>query len=93
MSQREISGGINKYLWFDKESKAGNLDKISGRIVNPPMEYEVEENQGEPDGHFTYDQLSGNLDDTKELKIDGCNYEVNKHEMHKKIELYREIKS
>ena len=43
MSQREISDGINKYFWFDKVSKAGNLDKIRERIVYPPMEDDVKE--------------------------------------------------
>ena len=71
MSQREISDGIKKYFWFDRESKAGNLDKINGRIEHPPMEDDVEEDHGEPDGHLTNGQSSINHDDTKELKIDG----------------------
>ena len=61
--------------------------------VHPPMEDEKEENQGEPDGHLTYGQPSGNLDDTKELKIDGCNYEISEQEICKWVELYGEIKS
>ena len=93
MSQREISDGINKYFWFDKESKAGNLEKICGEIVHLPIEDNVEENQGGQDGHLTYSQPSGNLDDTKELKIDGCNYEISEHEICGWIELYAEIKS
>ena len=93
MTQCEISEGINKYFWFEKESKAGNLDKISGRIIHPPMEDEKEENQREPDGHLTYGQPSGNLDDTKELKIDGCNYEISEQEICRWVELYGEIKS
>ena len=92
MSQCEISDEINKCFWFDKESKAGNLDKISGRIVHPPMEDEVNENQGGPGGHLTYDPPSGNLDDTKELKIGRCNYEIRENEICKWIELLREIK-
>ena len=53
MSWCEISDRINKYFWFDKESKAGNWDKITKRIVHPPMEFKIKENEGGPDGQLT----------------------------------------
>ena len=55
----------------------GNLDKISGQIVHPPMEDDVGENEEEPIQNVN----------TKELKIDGCNYEISKPEIRKWIEM------
>ena len=37
MSHEEILSSINKYFWFDKVSKVGNLDKINGQVVHPQM--------------------------------------------------------
>ena len=61
----------------------GNLDKISGQIVHPPMDDDVGENEEEPVGRL----VSGTTqnDNTKELKIDGCNYEISKPEIRKWI--------
>ena len=28
----------SQILWFDKSSKAGNMAKISGQVVPPPLE-------------------------------------------------------
>ena len=36
---------------------------------------------------------SGNLDNTKEIKIEGCNYELSKSEITNWISQYGEIKS
>ena len=80
MSLQEISKSINKYYWFDKESRAGNLDHISGQVVHPPMEDDVD-NEEESFKTLSLSLHSRNLDDTKELRIDGCNYEISEREL------------
>ena len=40
-----------------------------------------------------YGVHSGNVDNTKELRIDGYNYEISDHKIRKWIDLYGEIKS
>ena len=93
MSHEEILSSINKYFWFDKVSKVGNLDKISGQVVHPQMGEDMDRHQEEVDDDRTKGARSGNLDDTKDVRIDGCNYEISEHELRKWIELYGEIKS
>ena len=93
MSHEEILSSINKYFWFDKVSKVGNLDKISGQVVHPQMGEDIDRHQEEVDDDRTKGVRSGNLDDTKDVRIDGCNYEISEHELRKWIELYGEIKS
>ena len=70
MSKQEISTSINKYFWFDKESKVGNLNKISGQVVHPPMEDDIDGKDEESLGNPIFGAQSGNLDDTKEVRID-----------------------
>ena len=93
MSLQEISKSINKYYWYDKESRAGNLDKVSGQVVHPPMEDDTTKHEEESFSLISHGVRSGNLDDTKELRIDGCNYEISEHELQNWIELYGEMKS
>ena len=69
----------------------GNLDKISGQVVHPPMEDNTNNNDEQPVSHFVSGMTQ--KDDTKELRIDGCNYEISKPEIRKWIEVYGEIKS
>ena len=51
----------------------------------------LEENEEESVGQRVYE--ANQVDDTKELKIDGCNYEISKPEIRRWIELYGTIKS
>ena len=92
MSIQEIDEWLHKFFWFDKVSKAGNFDTISGQVVHPPMG----ENNQETDDNAGYSKSgiqSGNLDDTKEVKIDGCNYELGESEITDWLEHYGTIKS
>ena len=75
MSKHEITNTLNKYFWFEKESKAGNIDTISGHVVHPPMGDNRDGIERDLLGNATYGANSGNVDDTKKLRIDGCNYE------------------
>ena len=90
MTKQEIADSINKYFWFNKESRAGNYDRVSGQVVHPPIEDHADDqgqlptNRGIP---------SGNLDTTQEVRIDGCNYEISESELRNWIELYGEMKS
>ena len=94
MSIQEINESIHKFFWFDKESKAGNLNKISGQVVHPPMAENNQEKDEYDGAHYTKSlAYSGNLDDTKEVKIDGCNYELSKSEITSWLEHYGKIKS
>ena len=92
MSQVEVMTSINKCFWFEKESKAGNLDKISGQVVHPPMD-DIDGNQVKYFGDPIYGAPSGSLEDTKELRIDGCNYNISEHKIIKWIELDGDIRS
>jgi hypothetical protein len=91
LSQQEIADSVNKYFWFDKESKVGNLDQISGQVVHPPMGADSDDDEEESVGQHVYQPAQ--VDDTKEVKIDGCNYEISEPEIRRWIELYGEIKS
>ena len=65
MSQEEISNSINKYFWFDKKSRVGNLNKISGQEVYPSLGDDIDGIEEESFGNPTYGICSGNLDVTK----------------------------
>ena len=65
MSLQEISKSINKYYWYDKESRAGNLDKVSGQVVHPPMEDDTTKREEESISIISHGIRNGNLDDTK----------------------------
>ena len=94
MPIHEIYESIHQYFWFDKTSKAGNHDKISGQVVHPPMSEKISENDNEEEANCARsDSYTGNLDDTKEIKIDGCNYEMSESEIIVWMEQYGEIKS
>ena len=93
MSKHEITNTLNKYFWFEKESKAGSIDTISGHVVHPPMGDNRDGIERDLLGNATYGANSGNVDDTKELRIDGCNYEISENELRKWIDLYGKIKS
>jgi hypothetical protein len=89
MSIEEIYNSIHKYFWFDKESKAGNLDKISGQVVHPPMEEDNDETDKQQiNTSIAEGQPSGNMDSTKEVRIDGCNYELSATEIEEWIKQY-----
>ena len=75
MIQNEVETKINKYFWYDKESKIGNLDRISGTVVHPQLE-SINHGDEQSPSNLTYGAKSGHLDDTKELRIDGCNYKL-----------------
>ena len=94
MSIQQIYESIHRFFWFDKTSKAGNQDKISGQVVHPPMEFQNQENEESISNQNceTTPQYR-NIDNTKEIKIDGCNYELSKKEITSWIEMYGEIKS
>ena len=91
MSKQEIAESVSKYVWFDKESRVGNWDKISGQVVHPLLRDDFEENEEEQVGQHVTGMTQ--IDDTKELKIDGCSYETSKLEIRKWIETYGVIKS
>ena len=93
MSKDEVANSINKYFWYSKESKVGNLDKISGQVVHPPMGDSGDESGEESLGNHFHGVPTGNLDSTKEVRIDGCNYEISENEIQKWMEQYGEISS
>ena len=49
------------------------------------MEYDFEENEEELVGQHVSGMTQ--IDDTKELKIDGCNYEISEPELRKWLEM------
>ena len=81
MSKHEITKTINKYFWFEKESKVGNIDTISGHVIHPQMGDNRDGIEEDLLGNATYGATSGNVDDTKELRIDGCHYEISENEL------------
>ena len=91
LTQQEIAESVGKYFWFNKESRVGNLHKISGQVFHPPMGDDFEENEEKSVGQHVYEVTQ--IDDTKELKTDGCNYEISEPEIRRGIELYGMIKS
>ena len=94
MSIQDINDSVHQFFWFDKESKAGNTDKISGQVVHPPMLENNSEMDDETVTNYTTARpYIGSMDNTKEIKIDGCNYELSKSEITSWIKLYGEIKS
>ena len=94
MTYLEILDSVHKYFWFDKESKAGNLDRISGQVVNPPMEEDDDDSSEEMDRSQPNPLTnSGNKDNSKEVRIDGCNYELSSLEITSWINQYGEVTS
>ena len=91
---QKIYKSIHQHFWFDKTSKAGNHDKISGQVVHPPMDGKVSvEDTKEQSNCARPDYYTSNWDDKKEIRIDGCNYEMSESEITGWIKQYGEIKS
>ena len=94
MQIQEIYESIHQHFWFDKTSKAGNHDKISGQVVHPPMDGKVSvEDTKERSNCARPDYYTSNWENTKEIRIDGCNYEMSESEITGWIKQYGEIKS
>ena len=94
MTYLEILDSVHKYFWFDKESKTGNLDRISGQVVHPPMEEDNDDSSEEMDRSQSNPLTdSGNKDNSKEVRIDGCNYELSSLEITSWINQYGEVTS
>ena len=90
MSLNEVESSLHKYFWFEKTSKAGNQYMINGKVVYLPIR-NCTPNHENPNASL--DIKSTQYKDTKELRINGCNYEISKMEIRKWIDLYGEIKS
>ena len=70
--EEEIKKELNSHFWFDKKSKNGNLDRVRGHVVFPSL----------PDN-------SENQKTTmKEIRLEGCNYEVDEKEILGWIQMY-----
>ena len=68
MSLEEIKNSVHKFFWFDKESREGNWDIVSGQVVHPEWETNPK-------------TQSGDLESSKEVtrpivKIEGINYRL-----------------
>ena len=82
MSLHDIHESIHKLFYFEKSSKAGNLYKISEQVVHTPMMDNNIENKEEANAQYKNSgSYSANMDNTKEIKIYGCNHAMNKSEI------------
>ena len=78
--------GINKYFWYDKQSKAGNNDIISGEVIYPPI------NESSTINNIHDNEYSPKQAEiVKEITIDGCNYELSEERIRSWIGLYGTI--
>ena len=65
MSIQEVYKSIHQYFYFDKASKAGNIDNVNGKVVHRPMEEKNLEINYEVGYRQSSSSYSGNLDNTK----------------------------
>ena len=76
-SEDEVRQELNSHFWFDKKSKIGNFDRVRG--------------------HVTYPTLSESNDNKnkslKEIRLEGCNYELTKSQISNWLEVYGVIDS
>ena len=72
MSQSEVKESIHKHFWYNKESKSGNLDTISGHLAHPPIGKESGEEVKQEEENS---KNNSGLDHTKEIRLGGSNYD------------------
>ena len=92
MSLEEIKESIHKYFWFEKSSRAGFTDVISGVVIHPDLDDKEESHYKNV---FSYQPEVKPVRDSifKELRIEWSNYELTEKQICGWVELYGSIES
>ena len=83
MDEQTIRKELNSNFWFEKVSKDGNMNRISGCVVYPSLS----ESDGEEEKSMRQ------CDDIKEVRIEGSNYELKEKHIVTWLQNYGSIES
>ena len=72
---------LNSHFWFEKTSKAGNVDKISGHTIYP-MSVDI-----------GIKVIKRESSEVKEIRIEGANYELKEEQIRVWLNYYGDVKS
>ena len=90
--RKEIVQKIHKYFWYEKSSKEGFLNTISGIVIYPEMPDEPRSDHENVDSKPVETQTVQIDDGVRELRIDWCNYELTENQICNWVSLYGKIK-
>jgi hypothetical protein len=83
LKERVRNQSINRFLWYLKESKAGFGDTISGKVT-----YLVFMDLNTMDTQDVRMQISEQFSSVKQVRVDGCQYQLSETQIRSWLERY-----